>query len=63
MSNRRTEVRHVIDTNVIDSFWFALCAELKDTGVTVTCLMPGAAETDFFERVGMLDTGAAKGSR
>jgi short-subunit dehydrogenase len=29
---------------------------LKDTGVTVTCLMPGATETDFFERADMLDT-------
>src|SRR5689334_25109076 len=25
-------------------------------GVTVTCLMPGATETDFFERADMLDT-------
>src|SRR3954447_8091460 len=40
----------------IDSFAFALRAELKDTGVTVTCLMPGATETDFFERADMLDT-------
>jgi short-subunit dehydrogenase len=40
----------------IDSFAFALRAELKDTGVTVTCLMPGATETRFFERAGMLDT-------
>lgn len=40
----------------VDSFSFALRAELKDTGVTVTCLMPGATETDFFERAGMLDT-------
>jgi uncharacterized protein len=40
----------------IDSFSFALRAELKDTGVTVTCLMPGATETEFFERAGMLDT-------
>jgi short-subunit dehydrogenase len=40
----------------IDSFSFALRAELKDSGVTVTCLMPGATETDFFERAGMLDT-------
>jgi short-subunit dehydrogenase len=29
---------------------------LKDTGVTVTCLMPGATETDFFDRAGMQDT-------
>jgi short-subunit dehydrogenase len=40
----------------IDSFAFALRAELKDSGVTVTCLMPGATETDFFERADMLDT-------
>jgi short-subunit dehydrogenase len=39
-----------------DSFSFALRAELKDSGVTVTCLMPGATETDFFERADMLDT-------
>ena len=30
--------------------------ELKDTNVTVTCLMPGATDTEFFERAGMLDT-------
>jgi uncharacterized protein len=40
----------------IDSFYFALRAELKDTDVTVTCLMPGATETEFFERAGMEDT-------
>ena len=40
----------------IDSFSFALRNELKDTNVTVTCLMPGATETEFFERADMLDT-------
>ena len=40
----------------IDSFAFALRNELKDTGVTVTCLMPGATETEFFQRADMLDT-------
>lgn len=40
----------------LDSFSFALRAELKDTGVTVTCLMPGATETEFFERADMMDT-------
>ena len=40
----------------LNSFSFALRAELKDSGVTVTCLMPGATETDFFERADMLDT-------
>src|SRR5690349_12507714 len=33
----------------IDSFSFALRAELKDSGVTVTLLMPGATDTAFFE--------------
>jgi short-subunit dehydrogenase len=40
----------------VDSFSFALRAELKDSNVTVTCLMPGATETDFFERADLMDT-------
>jgi short-subunit dehydrogenase len=40
----------------IDSFSWALRSELQDTGVTVTCLMPGATETEFFKRADMLDT-------
>jgi len=40
----------------IDSFSFALRNELQDTGVTVTCLMPGATETEFFKRADMTDT-------
>jgi short-subunit dehydrogenase len=40
----------------IDSFSFALRSELKDSGVTVTCLMPGATETEFFDRADMRDT-------
>ncbi|MFZ5672583.1 MAG: SDR family NAD(P)-dependent oxidoreductase [Pseudomonadota bacterium] len=40
----------------LDSFSFALRAELAGNGVTVTCLMPGATETDFFERADLLDT-------
>ena len=40
----------------IDSFSFALRNEIQDTGVTVTCLMPGATETAFFARADMLDT-------
>ena len=40
----------------VDSFSYALRNELKDTGVTVTCLMPGATDTDFFARADMLDT-------
>ena len=30
--------------------------ELQDSGVTVTCLMPGATETEFFDRAGIADT-------
>ena len=40
----------------IDSFSFAIRNELKETGVTVTCLMPGATATEFFERADMMDT-------
>jgi uncharacterized protein len=34
----------------LNSFSFALREELKETKVTVTCLMPGATETEFFKR-------------
>ena len=47
----------------IDSFSFALRAELKDSGVTVTCLMPGATDTHFFERADMLATQAGRGEK
>ncbi len=40
----------------IDYFCFGLRNELKDTEVVVTCLMPGATDTDFFERADMEDT-------
>ena len=38
------------------SFAEAIRHELRDTGVTVTVLMPGPTETEFFERAGMQDT-------
>jgi short-subunit dehydrogenase len=38
------------------SFSEALRNELKDTGVTITALMPGATETNFFRRAGMEGT-------
>jgi short-subunit dehydrogenase len=40
----------------LDSFSFALRNELKESGVTVTCLMPGPTDTEFFARADMLDT-------
>jgi uncharacterized protein len=46
----------------VHSFAEAIRNELKDTGVTVTALMPGATDTNFFDRAGLEDTkvGAAK---
>ncbi len=41
----------------IDSFADAIRNEIKDAkGVTVTTLMPGPVETEFFDRADMLDT-------
>ena len=40
----------------IDSFSAAFNEELRDTGVTVTCLKPGATETAFFHRAELDDT-------
>lgn len=47
----------------IDSFALALRDELKDTGVTVSCLMPGVTDTEFFWRADMLDTKVATGKK
>jgi uncharacterized protein len=46
----------------VHSFAEAIRNELKDTGITVTALMPGATDTNFFDRAGLEDTnvGAAK---
>jgi short-subunit dehydrogenase len=40
----------------VQSFALALREELKDSGVTITSLMPGPTDTEFFERADMLDT-------
>jgi uncharacterized protein len=40
----------------VQSFAQALQDELRDTDITVTALMPGPTETNFFKRAGMLDT-------
>ena len=44
----------------VHSFAEALRNELKDTGVTVTSLMPGPTDTNFFHRAGMDDTKVAQ---
>ena len=40
----------------LQSFTEALQNELKDTGITLTALMPGPTETEFFSRAKMMDT-------
>jgi short-subunit dehydrogenase len=40
----------------VQSFGLALRDELRDTGVTVTLLMPGPTDTPIFARAGMLTT-------
>jgi uncharacterized protein len=40
----------------LNSLSFALRKELRDSEISVTCLMQGATETEFFKRADMLDT-------
>lgn len=47
----------------VDSFALAIRDELKETGVTVSCLMPGVTDTEFFERAGLLDTKLGAGRK
>jgi uncharacterized protein len=47
----------------VQSFALALRNELKDTGVTVTSLMPGPTDTEFFERAEMEDTPIGEGPK
>jgi short-subunit dehydrogenase len=48
----------------VQSFALALRNELKDTGVSVTSLMPGPVETEFFERADMdQDTKVGSGDK
>ena len=44
----------------LDSFSWALRNELQDSEVTVTCLMPGPVDTEFFDRADMQDTPVGK---
>ena len=39
---------------------FSVRAELRDTGMTLTCVMPGMTETDFFEHADSGDLGVAR---
>ncbi|KAF4407862.1 SDR family NAD(P)-dependent oxidoreductase [Streptomyces lycii] len=47
----------------LQSFAEALREELEDTGVTVTSVLPGPTDTDFFRRAGMEDTKIGQGPK
>ncbi|RJK94764.1 SDR family NAD(P)-dependent oxidoreductase [Vallicoccus soli] len=47
----------------LQSFTEALQNELKDTGVTLTSLMPGPTDTEFFHRADMDDTTVGQSSK
>ncbi|MET8279924.1 SDR family NAD(P)-dependent oxidoreductase [Micromonospora sp. NPDC005174] len=47
----------------VQSFAEALRNELKDSGVTVTALMPGPTDTAFFDRAEMRDTRVGSGKK
>jgi short-subunit dehydrogenase len=47
----------------VQSFALALRNELKDTNVTITSLMPGPTDTEFFERADLLDTKVGAGDK
>jgi short-subunit dehydrogenase len=47
----------------LQSFAEALQNELKDTDLTITSLMPGPTDTNFFHRAGMDDTMIAQSSK
>jgi short-subunit dehydrogenase len=47
----------------VQSFAEALQGELRDSDVTVTSLMPGPVDTNFFRRADMLDTKLGKGPK
>jgi uncharacterized protein len=47
----------------VQSFAEALADELQDSGVSVTALMPGPTDTEFFERAGLDDTKLGAGDK
>jgi short-subunit dehydrogenase len=44
----------------VQSFSEAIHSEMKDTGVTITALIPGATDTDFFNKAEMQDSKIVK---
>lgn len=50
------EATYAASKAFISSFAEAVRYELRDTGITVTVLMPGPTDTNFFDRAGLQDT-------
>jgi uncharacterized protein len=50
------EATYAASKAFILSFAEAIRYELRDTGITVTVLMPGPTDTNFFDRAGMQET-------
>lgn len=46
-----------------DAFAQPLRNELRDSGVTVTCLLPSVTDTEFFARAGLQDTRIGRGPK
>jgi hypothetical protein len=46
----------------IDLFLWALRNKVRETDITVTCLMPGPTDTEIFERADVLDTNVGAGN-
>jgi uncharacterized protein len=44
----------------VQSFTEAIRSEIKETGITITALLPGATDTDFFRKANMLDSKIVK---
>ena len=57
------EAVYAASKTFLKSFSEALRNELKDSGVTVTALMPGPTETNFFHRADMDDTKAGSSQK
>jgi short-subunit dehydrogenase len=47
----------------VQSLTEAVQDELRNTDVTITSLMPGPTDTEFFERANMEDTGMGQGPK
>lgn len=54
------ETMYNTSKSFIQSFAEALSDDMRDTDVTVTALMPGPTDTQFFRRAGMMDIAVGK---